>query len=91
MIIDLLKTIVEGSVKIPRMVNIVGNMPNIKTKTLGGKIFWETIEESAGWKLQRNHVTGHCRIVDSDNVRQAWGEESAMKAKLRSFATQYNV
>ena len=27
----------------------------------------------SGWRLQSNHYTGHFRILDDKNVRQAWG------------------
>ena len=38
--------------------------------------------EAAGWKLQRNKVTGHARIIDPQRVRKAWGRVEDM---TRSF------
>ena len=49
-------------------------------------IWWETVETAHGWKLERNRVTGHARIVDPQKVRRAWGGLVEMKkafAKVR--------
>lgn len=48
-------------------------MPNIELPTLGGLIFWNDLAESNGWRVQQNIITGHCRVLDPDNVRHAWG------------------
>ncbi|MBE0507879.1 MAG: hypothetical protein IBX50_14400 [Marinospirillum sp.] len=55
-------------------------LPNIKTATLGGNTWWNDIAQCNGWRVQRNTWTGHCRILDSDDVRQAWGSEQAVMA-----------
>jgi hypothetical protein len=55
---------------------------NIKTKTLGGKVFWKNVLEVEGWRLQENKVMKNCRILDPENNRIAWGGHSAM---LRAF------
>jgi len=38
--------------------------PNLPTKTLGGSFFWDTIEKRNGWKLQKNIITEHYRILE---------------------------
>lgn len=48
-------------------------LPNIPVQTMGGHFFWDTLREKNGWKLQRHKFTGHARILDPENVRQAWG------------------
>ena len=53
-------------------------MPNIKVKTMGGKVWWNDLAEYNGWRVQRNSVTGHCRILDPNDVRHAWGGEDAI-------------
>lgn len=58
------------------------NMPNVPTKTLGGHTFWDTLVEYKGYKLQQNLITKHARILDSDNVRIAWGTINGMKKAL---------
>ena len=59
------------------------SFPNIPLKTMGGKAFWLTLEEFNAWKLQRNSFTQHYRILDSNDIRQAWGNKKAM---LRLFS-----
>lgn len=54
------------------------SMPNIPLPTMGGKVFWNELAERDGWRLQKNMVTGHCRILDPEDVRRAWGGDDAM-------------
>lgn len=64
-------------------------LPNLPIKTMGGKMFSDTLDRRNGWKLQQNLITGHFRILDQDNMRQAWGlEESRIKQAFRKF-TEY--
>jgi len=68
---------------IGRVTNSLGSpMPNIETPTMGGEIFWHTISNVDGWKLQENIVFGNCRILDPQNCRQAWGRKRAI---LKAF------
>lgn len=60
----------------------LGEMPNVKMKTMGGTIFWKDIAECNGFKLQENLVVGHCRLLDQNNSRIAWGGKSAMETAL---------
>ncbi|WP_039042124.1 hypothetical protein [Sporosarcina sp. ZBG7A] len=65
--------------------------PNMPTKTLGGQVFWQTIESTSGWKLQQNVVTEHYRILDPQNVRQAWGSEwSDINDTFKKFTGNYH-
>ena len=51
-------------------------------KTLGGKQFWADLFFFHGWHIQRNAVTGHCRLLDADTKRHAWGTFDACRLKL---------
>ena len=53
-------------------------MPNIPLPTLGGLVFWNDLAEVNGWRVQQNIITGHCRVLDEDNIRRAWGGEEAI-------------
>lgn len=55
-----------------------GDFPNIPFPTLGGHVVWNNIVSSNGWKLQRNSITGHYRILDSKDIRRAWGTKETM-------------
>lgn len=54
------------------------SMPNIPFPTMGGLLFWRNIAEFNGWKFQQNMITQHARILDSDDVRIAWGTVDEM-------------
>ena len=58
------------------------SMPNIETQTIGGEIFWHTISNVDGWRLQENFIFGNCRILDPQDCRQAWGGKRAI---LKAF------
>lgn len=42
--------------------------------TLGGKQFWADQVVRHGWRIQENILTGHYRLLDSQDRRHAWGE-----------------
>lgn len=48
---------------------------NVKLKTLGGKQFWTDIRNCGGWRIQRNAVTRHYRLIDPGNYRHCWGDQ----------------
>lgn len=56
---------------------------NLKLPTLGGRQFWGDIHYCRGWRIQHHVLTGHYRLLDPDDVRQAWGTEAACRNKLR--------
>ena len=60
-------------------------MPNIELPTLGGHFFWNDLAEVKGWRLQQNIFTGHCRVLDPDDVRRAWGGEEAIMNFFRDI------
>jgi hypothetical protein len=70
---------------IGRLLESIGSMPNIPTKTMGGYVFWKDIANVNGWRLQRNQVFGNYRILDPNNIRRAWGGESAMLQFFQSI------
>jgi pimeloyl-ACP methyl ester carboxylesterase len=62
-----------------RATNNDGQKLNIPMPTLGGKQFWQDVYVYAGWRIQRNVRTGHHRLLDPNDVRQASGSfEAAM-------------
>jgi pimeloyl-ACP methyl ester carboxylesterase len=46
---------------------------NIPTWTLGGKQFWTDGLIHGQWRIQRNVISGHYRLLDGMNFRRAWG------------------
>ena len=69
------------AVKSEKIVDLLRNssMPNVPFPTMGGKVFWNELAECKGWRLQKNMITQHCRILDPDDVRRAWGGDDAME------------
>ncbi len=47
--------------------------PNIVSKTMGGRQFWTDEMVRGQWRIQKNCVTGHHRLLDQRGVRRAWG------------------
>ena len=68
-----------------RILQQLGSMPNVAMPTMGGHIFWTDIANVNGWRLQKNSLFGNCRILDPNNVRRAWGGESAMLAAFEAL------
>lgn len=49
---------------------------NLALGTMGGKQFWTDWYHRAGWRIQQNVITGHYRLLDTDDTRRAWGNYS---------------
>ena len=37
--------------------------------TMGGRVWWNTVEEKDGFRIQQNIVSGHYRVLNADNQR----------------------
>lgn len=64
---------------------------NLKMKTLGGQQFWTDTRHFDGWRIQKNHATGHCRLIDPSNVRHAWGNKVHCEQKLNEIVRAQNL
>lgn len=60
---------------------------NIRAKTMGGTVFWETVARQNGYKLQRRNHTDYYRILDADNNRVARGYEDEMRRIFRGLVS----
>lgn len=56
---------------------------NVTWPTAGGLQYWGDELVCSGWRIQRNAVTGHCRLLDCDDRRQAWGSLDECQAALQ--------
>lgn len=59
---------------------------NIALPTQGGKQFWADEYFFHDWHIQRNVITQHCRLIDGNNVRHAWGSFEECRNKLHQIA-----
>lgn len=57
-------------------------LPNVPVATAGGNQLWADVAWDDGWRVQTHVWTGHARLLDEDNVRQAWGSRAKCAAKL---------
>lgn len=59
---------------------------NWTMKTMGGRQFWTDVSHLDGWRIQFNHMTGHYRLLDSEDYRHAWGNLPHCELKLDQIA-----
>ena len=83
----MLNTIIKAVLVGKKAIDIAGEMPNIKASTMGGKLFWITLIGRGGHKLQKNIFTGHCRILNDNNERIAWGGEVELRRRFVDYET----
>ncbi len=65
--------------------------PNLPLRTLGGKQLWSDIFVHAGWRIQEHVYTGHARLLDSNNVRRAWGSYEDCRAHFEGERERLNL
>ena len=59
----------------------------IPHKVMDAGVWWDDIEATpSGWKLERNRLTHHFRILTPDRVCVAWGSESFMRKAFAKVA-----
>ena len=58
---------------------------NVLTPTLGGKQLWTDELVFRDWRIQRHAYTGHCRLLDNENHRRAWGTFEQCRDALEKF------
>lgn len=51
---------------------------------------WDTICEYGGWRLEQNVFTKHCRIVDPEGRRRAWGTKNGMIEALEEVNKRFS-
>lgn len=72
----------SGKVMVPQ------GFPGVEGHVMDSMVWWDVLDSSGGWKLEKNKVTGHCRIIDPDKLRKAWGRESEMRAAFEKVKNQ---
>ncbi|MFW6171284.1 MAG: esterase/lipase family protein [Planctomycetota bacterium] len=64
---------------------------NIPFWTLGGKQYWTDELIHGSWRIQRNVLSDHYRLLDPGNVRRAWGSRDACVACWRELKQEGDV
>lgn len=62
--------------------------PGFEGHVMDAEIWWTVLESFGGWKLEKNKVTGHCRIIDPEKLRKAWGREAEMRMAFEKVKKQ---
>ncbi len=55
---------------------------NLPIKTAGGTQVWTDQAYRSGYRIQQHSLTGHFRLLDTNDVRQAWGTRQQCQAAL---------
>ena len=53
---------------------------NFAWRTLGGEQFWSDELVYGKWRIQRQAISGHYRLLDPANIRRAWGNNEQCRA-----------
>jgi len=69
----------------------VGGGFNIAMPTLGGLQVWADERVYFDWRIQRNVLTKHCRLLDGKNQRRGWGNYEQCAEKLEQIKSLQNL
>ena len=69
----------------------VDNPDSIPVPTLGGKQFWADELFFHQWRIQRNVLSGHCRLLDERNWRHTSGTLDHCRAVLERIKRDRNL
>ena len=64
---------------------------NINSPTFGGKQLWSDELVFRDWRIQRNAITGHYRLLDQANKRRAWGTLEQCRGKLQRLKEELDL
>jgi pimeloyl-ACP methyl ester carboxylesterase len=65
--------------------NFLADAPNVVAPTKGGTQLWGDEIYAGQWRIQRNVMTGHYRLLDPDDVRRGWGSLASCQRQLQDF------
>ncbi len=58
---------------------------NVPLKTTGGTQWWTDFVDRNGYRIQQHAITGHWRLLDGNDVRQAWGTRKSCESKMHQL------
>ncbi len=65
--------------------------PNLTAPTLGGSQYWADELHFHEYRIQRNVLTGHHRLLDGKDFRHAWGNFEHCQRKLNDLKRERNL
>ncbi len=69
----------------------VGGEDRLAIPTLGGLQFWADVAFFHQWRIQRNIVTGHYRLLDEQERRHAWGTRGYCERRLEAIRRERDL
>lgn len=54
--------------------------------TLGGRQLWTDIRIQGDWRTQCHAWTGHCRLLDANDIRHTWGREADVLSAMNKLS-----
>jgi pimeloyl-ACP methyl ester carboxylesterase len=64
---------------------------NLSARTMGGKQFWTDELIHDGWRIQRNVLSRHYRLLDPTDARRAWGSWEKCRESWLTLKEQEHV
>lgn len=64
---------------------------NLEGPTFGGKQIWTDEVVFYEWRIQRNALSGHYRLLDHRNYRKAWGNFEHCRKQLEAFKQELRL
>ena len=52
-----------------KVIALNGLDAKLPSQTMGGRVWWQDIKESKGYRIQQNMISRHYRILDAENRR----------------------
>ena len=83
-----LEKILDGAPSTNVQVKVVQDKINVEWKTVDAGVWWNVMDACQGWKLEKNIVTYHYRILNPEKKRVAWGDEKAMRLSFKKIKAQ---
>ena len=83
------QVLIEG--KPAREIMVPQSFPTLPLRVLDREVWWRVLIEDAGWKLEKHIITGHCRILNPQKVRTAWGWERKMRLAFDKVMRQVRL
>ncbi len=72
----------SGKIMVPQ------GFPTVEGGVTDSEVWWVVLDSAEGWKLERNRLTGHCRILNPERRRVAWGDERRMREAFEKVRRQ---
>lgn len=72
----------------PLTIEVIQDAKTVPSPTMGGHVWWKQLDEEEGWRLQKNIVDQHCRILDPSDICRARGREEMMRISFNRVREQ---